>query len=255
LASLLVSVRSPFEARAAVAGGASIIDVKEPSRGSLGRCDASVWQAVRSAVPRSIPVSVALGELNEWSVSGHPRISASAWAGIAFCKLGLADAPADWKKRWRRLRDELRRQVTPFPNWVAVVYLDWEAARAPHPEAIIEAVTEIPECRAVLFDTWSKSSGARLDCTWKRQVERVRDCGRLVALAGSIDAVAIERWRGWHSDVFAVRGAACAGGNRLGPIDTARVARLAAAARGRPELAALAGPAGSDVEAHTLSER
>ena len=41
LARLLVSVRSPVEAQAAVAGGAGIIDVKEPSRGSLGRADAS----------------------------------------------------------------------------------------------------------------------------------------------------------------------------------------------------------------------
>ncbi len=222
-----------------MAAGASIIDVKEPAHGSLGRCDASVWQAVRSAVPRSIPVSVALGELNEWSVSGHPRISAGAWAGIEFCKLGLADAPADWKKRWRRLREELRLERTDFPDWVAVVYLDWEAARAPHPEAIIEAVTEIPECRAVLFDTWSKSSGACLDCTWKAWIERVRESGRLVALAGSIDAAAIERWRGWHPDVFAVRGSACAGGDRLRPIDAERVARLAEAIGGAPQPAAL----------------
>jgi uncharacterized protein (UPF0264 family) len=240
LASLLVSVRSPVEARAAVAGGASIIDVKEPAHGSLGRCDVSVWQAVRSAVPRSIAVSVALGELNEWSVSEHPHISAGAWSGIEFCKLGLADAPADWLTLWRRLRDDLRRRVTPFPDWVAVVYLDWEAARAPHPDAIIGAVTAMRECRAVLFDTWSKTSGARLDCAWKPRVERVRDSGKMVALAGSIDAAAIERWWDWRPDVFAVRGAACAGGDRLGPIDAERVARLAEAIGGAPQRAARA---------------
>jgi uncharacterized protein (UPF0264 family) len=255
LASLLVSVRSPFEARAAVAGGASIIDVKEPLHGSLGRCDASVWQAVRSAVPRSIAISVALGELNEWFVCGHPRVPAGAWAGIEFCKLGLADAPTDWIERWRLLREEMRRDKSEFPEWVAVVYLDWEAALAPQPEAIIEAVTEIPECRAVLFDTWSKSGGARLDSTWKRQVEHVRDCGRLVALAGSIDAAVIEQCALWQPDIFAVRGAACAGGDRLGTIDAERVARLAAAARGGSEMAAPAGRASLDVKAHTLRER
>ena len=34
---LLVSVRSPAEALAALEGGAALIDVKEPARGSLGR--------------------------------------------------------------------------------------------------------------------------------------------------------------------------------------------------------------------------
>ncbi len=76
-----------------MAGGASIIDVKEPARGSLGRSDAVVWQAVRSVIPRSIPVSVALGELNDWIGFDGPHISAGDWAGIDFCKLGLAEAP------------------------------------------------------------------------------------------------------------------------------------------------------------------
>src|SRR5205807_1071510 len=66
LARLLVSVRSPDEALAAIKGGADIIDVKEPAHGPLGRADAAVWRAVREAVPPSIPVSVALGEWDEW---------------------------------------------------------------------------------------------------------------------------------------------------------------------------------------------
>jgi (5-formylfuran-3-yl)methyl phosphate synthase len=215
-----------------VAGGASIIDVKEPSGGSLGRSDALVWQAVRSAVPRTIAVSVALGELNEWLVAERPHIPPGAWAGIQFCKLGLAFAPADWRELWHGLRDELLPQATSFPDWVTVVYLDWESAQAPHPDAIIDAATEMAECRAVLFDTWSKSGGALLDRTWEGRVKRIRDSGRLVALAGSIDAAAIARWEAWTPDIFAVRGAACAGGDRLGPIDAGRVARLAEAVRG-----------------------
>jgi (5-formylfuran-3-yl)methyl phosphate synthase len=223
---LLVSVRSAAEAEMAVAGGTSIIDVKEPFRGSLGRSDASVWQAVRAAVPRSIPLSVALGELNEWLGSEPPQIPASAWAGVDFCKLGLANAAADWSQRWLELCYELRRHATPFPDWVAVVYLDWEAAACPHPDAIIAAAAEMPECRAVLFDTWHKSSRARLDRSWKPRVERIRESGRSVALAGSLDAAAIASLKAWQPDIFAVRGAACAEGDRLGHIDAGRVARL-----------------------------
>jgi (5-formylfuran-3-yl)methyl phosphate synthase len=230
LASLLVSVRAQIEARAAVAGGAGIIDVKEPSRGSLGRADADVWQQVRAVVPRSTPVSVALGELNEWLAPERVQISESAWTGIDYCKLGLADAPADWAQCWAQLRRDLRNRATDFPDWVAVVYLDWQAARAPHPDAIILTALGLPECRVVLFDTWSKSSSTRLDSSWKPRARRVQDSGRLVALAGSLDRVAIERLRDWQPDILAVRGAACAGGDRLASIETTRVARLVQAA-------------------------
>ena len=61
---LLVSVRSAPEARAACRGGATVIDVKEPARGPLGRADAPTWRAVRAVVPEAVPVSVALGELS-----------------------------------------------------------------------------------------------------------------------------------------------------------------------------------------------
>ena len=39
---LLVSVRSAAEAEIALHGGADLIDVKEPTRGSLGRADGAI---------------------------------------------------------------------------------------------------------------------------------------------------------------------------------------------------------------------
>ncbi len=136
VAKLLVSVRSAVEAEAALAGGASIIDVKEPSRGSLGRADYSIWRQVRDALPPHASLSVALGELNEWFDSEARELPRNAWSGIDFRKLGLADAGLAWSDRWRRLRDRwgLDEQERPRdsggnPRWVAVVYLDWELAR------------------------------------------------------------------------------------------------------------------------------
>ena len=63
---LLVSVRSADEARAALAGGADVIDIKEPGRGPLGRADEATWRAVRAEVAGRVPVSAALGELAAW---------------------------------------------------------------------------------------------------------------------------------------------------------------------------------------------
>ncbi len=243
MAQLLVSVRSPLEARAAVAGGADIIDVKEPSRGSLGQAEPAVWRSVRAVVPSSISVSVALGELNDWIGTEKPHVSGPAWAGIDFCKLGLAAAPADWIDCWAQVRCEIRQSSIEYPDWVAVVYLDWQAAHTPEPDAIISAAIDVRECRVVLFDTWSKATGTCLDKSWKPLVERVQNSGRIVALAGSLDCRSIERLRGWRPGIFAVRGAACAGGDRLASIESARVARLVEAARSAADLAlAPAGP-------------
>ena len=69
---LLVSVRNAAEATEALAGGASIIDVKEPSRGPLGRADADVTAAIAEAVAGRAPLTVACGEL----VTGESEIAA-----------------------------------------------------------------------------------------------------------------------------------------------------------------------------------
>ena len=50
MTKLLVSVRCAEEATAALAGGADIIDVKEPRRGSLGRADDRVIREVMEVV-------------------------------------------------------------------------------------------------------------------------------------------------------------------------------------------------------------
>ncbi len=233
MARLLVSVRSEVEARAAVAGGAAIIDVKEPSRGSLGMAPCSVWRRVRDAVPASTIVSVALGELSEWHAARRATPPAGCWDGIAFVKLGLATTERSWRDRWRELRQRIDSATTAnadgHPNWVAVVYLDWEAARSPDPMSVIGEAAQIDECSGILFDTWDKSHRIEFDKSAARWIGQAKESGRFVALAGSLDEPAIRRLRPMEPDIFAVRGAACRGGDRNSPIDQDRVARLAEA--------------------------
>jgi (5-formylfuran-3-yl)methyl phosphate synthase len=231
VAKLLVSVRSKVEALAALAGGAAIIDVKEPFNGSLGRAQCNVWREVRNVVPRQVPVSVALGELNDWPGIDAVGVARGNWSGLSYCKLGLSHSPPDWIDRWCALRQALAHSESSVPAWVAVVYIDWQAAHAPEPEAVIEVACALDECRGVLFDTWNKSQCPGITLTSKPMLERARDSGRFVALAGSLDARAIRRLAHLEPDIFAVRGSACAGGDRLAPIDSERVSILAQAAR------------------------
>jgi (5-formylfuran-3-yl)methyl phosphate synthase len=226
-AGLLVSVRSAEEARAAVEGGASVVDVKEPDRGPLGRASVQTWRAVRAVVPESIPVSVALGELSMWN--DRDRCTEESLEGIAYRKLGLARAGLDWRANWARVRN-----VEPgLARWVAVAYADWQSAGAPHPLEVLEASLLATDCSGLLVDTWDKTKPSPLEVTtfWVNWVERVRQSGRFVALAGGLDRAAIDRLSPLQPDLFAVRGASCDHSDRRKTVSRERVAELVQAIR------------------------
>lgn len=228
MAQLLVSVRSAAEALAALRGGAAVVDVKEPRRGALGRADVATWRAVVAAVAGRVPVSVALGELVD--LDRHPgAIPAGALDGIALRKAGPAGLAGRWAGAW----DRARRADDAPARWVAVAYLDWEAAGAPEPAAVAAAAVRAADCRGVLFDTWDKAAAcpvARIEAQ-ARSIAAIRDSGRLVALAGRLDRESIRRLAPLRPDLFAVRGAACAGGDRDATVAAALVADLVALAR------------------------
>lgn len=237
MARLLVSVRSATEARAALTGGAALIDVKEPDRGPLGRADVSVWNEVRQAVPSGTPVSLALGELSEWldgaehggdGASADPYDDPVRYRGFSFRKLGLAGAAtdSDWASAWSRVV----RRYGHGPSWVAVLYADWQRARAPHPDRVLDVALAMDDCHGVMIDTWDKDRPAPIEPAWHAWLERARAAGRLTAVAGSIDLERMRQLARLHPDIIAVRGAACIDGDRHGLIDPERVARLVRAA-------------------------
>lgn len=233
MARLLVSVRSADEAHAAVSGGADIIDVKEPAAGSLGCADPAIWSAIRRVVPTTISMSVALGELADWSTNADRFPPAGAWNGVGYAKMGLAGSGTDWLSDWKQIRSRLERELPAECSWVAVIYADWLAAESPSPDEVLSASLEDPRCRGVLVDTWSKRVRANIDPNeWRTRLGRVQDSGRFFAWAGGMDLSEIGRFieLGLSPDVIAVRGAACRAGDRLGPIDAGRVARLREAA-------------------------
>lgn len=220
---LLISVRNASEARAALRGGADLIDVKEPAQGSLGFAgEQSVAEVVREIAGRAA-VSAALGELREWTEQGH----VPSLAGVDYVKLGLAGCADDagWPDRWRQLLGSLPPSTKP----VAVVYADWQAARSPESEEIIQEAAR-NRCAAVLVDTFEKTGKTLLDC-WppaavQEFVGQVRRQGMLVVLAGSLTVEGIARVLPLAPDFVAVRGAACEGG-RTGPVCESRVRGLA----------------------------
>lgn len=221
---LLVSVRSPEEAQKALAGGASVIDVKEPEQGPLGRASFETWRAVREVVPPDVPLSVALGELPEWSEAARSA-PPDAFAGVAFRKLGLARSGVNWRRDWRALRES-----NPGP-WIAVAYADWRLAKAPSADEVLDAAVEAPDIAGILLDTYTKTGPAWHPDDWRSWVDRARAGGLTVALAGGLTLEALPQLATLAPDIVAVRGAVCEDGDRGGGIDPRQVAQLAAAVR------------------------
>jgi (5-formylfuran-3-yl)methyl phosphate synthase len=223
---LLISVRSAAEAAVALAGGADVIDVKEPSRGSLGAAEASVVASVVACVAGRAPVSAALGELDTFSTDQPGRMLSELPAGVALAKLGLAGCRGqpDWQTRWRAALAGMPAATSP----VAVVYGDWRPAGAPRPDEVLAAAVALG-CPALLVDTWDKSGGTLLD-HWPAGrlapfVDRVRRRGLAVVLAGSLSGPALTSAVRLGPDLVAVRGAVC-DGDRSGTICPQRVSEV-----------------------------
>jgi uncharacterized protein (UPF0264 family) len=215
---LLVSVRSADEALEALAGGADVIDVKEPRRGSLGAADAPVIAEVVRAVSARATVSAALGELVELESKGSDLNRTTMLGGVSLFKIGLSGCRenANWLLVWRDVIKQLidgRRAAASRP--VAVAYADWQAASAPEPMQVLQAAVEA-RCPALLVDTWDKSSGSLFKC-WPPAdlhcfAEEVRSHGIALVLAGSLMGAAVGDAARLGPDLIAVRTAACRGG-------------------------------------------
>src|SRR5256714_9658127 len=89
---LWVSVGGPAEARAAVAGGADVIDAKDPARGALGPVRRDRLAAIRRAVGAARPVSAALGDAGD---DAMVAAAAAAPPGGAFVKLGFGGGSSE----------------------------------------------------------------------------------------------------------------------------------------------------------------
>lgn len=225
---LLVSVRSAEEAEAALAGGADLIDVKEPALGSLGRADEATLAAVVCAVAGRRPVSAALGDLRP----GTRPVLPTVLPELAFIKWGLAGCAAGGPAPWQDALEAIgacMAETAANCDMAVVAYADWKRARAPSPEEVF-AFAQL-RGTALLIDTWHKDGTTLLDWMSVAEIDewcqRCRATHTALALAGALDRAALLRLRHAAPDWLAVRGAVCRGGQRAGILDEDRVRQLA----------------------------
>jgi uncharacterized protein (UPF0264 family) len=225
---LLVSVVDAGEAREAAAAGADIVDVKNPAEGSLGAPTPAVIAAVREAVGADVPVSAAIGDMPNLPGTAALAAMGAARSGARYVKVGLygVQDEDDAVALLRAVRDGARGAVV-----VAAAYAD--ALRVPHrplAPALLPRVASAAGVDACMLDTAVKDGLGLLE--WLSSdalaalVSEAHAAGLEMALAGALRAEDLPVIRDTGADIAGVRSAVCAGGERSGTLDPARVRAL-----------------------------
>ncbi|MGO9819603.1 MAG: (5-formylfuran-3-yl)methyl phosphate synthase [Solirubrobacteraceae bacterium] len=228
---LLVSVVSAEEARRAVAGGADIVDVKDPDEGALGAPAPRVLSEVVRAVGSAAPLSVALGDLPDLPHTAALAACGAVLSGAGYVKVGLRGMrelePA--VAMMRAVADA----VGPQTAVIAAAYADADTLDPPAiaPEWL-PVLVERTGIAGALVDTFVKDGRGLYG--WLSEPEladliaRTRQAGGTFAVAGQLQRGELCRVA---ADVVGVRSAVCRGGDRKAELEVELVAEAVAEVR------------------------
>lgn len=216
--AFLASVTSPEEALTAVAGGASIIDCKDPSKGALGDLEPARIEAIVQAVSGRVPVSATVGDLPcdaATMVKAAERVAAT---GVDIVKIGFF-GDGDARDAIAALGDaDIGRS-----SRVAVLMAD----RKPD----FSLITNLARAgfSGVMLDTADKAAGSLPDVLTANELAAFLDAARrnnlAAGLAGALRVQHISSIVALMPDIIGFRGALCEGG-RGGALDASRVAEV-----------------------------
>jgi uncharacterized protein (UPF0264 family) len=216
---LLISPTSQDEALEAIAGGADIIDVKNPKEGPLGANFPWVIKEVRAVTPRNLEVSCTIGEAP--GIPGTVSLAAygAASLGVDYIKVGLGGIKTS--KNATELLTNVNRAAkacNPKIQVVAAGYADATRIGAINP-------LEIPElaCKAgvdvAMIDTAVKDGSTLFDHLTMPELQTfvasTHGYGLKVALAGSLRKQDLPIVHGLGADIAGLRGAACVNSDRI----------------------------------------
>lgn len=216
--AFLASVTSPEEASLALAGGADVIDCKDPSAGALGALPETVVREITDCLAGRLPVSATVGDLPPEPAVLVEAASGMARTGVDIVKIGFfGDGdPRPAIAVLGRTKHERARLVAVLmadqtPDYELIPYL------AAHGFA------------GVMLDTANKAAG-RLPTVLPagelaKFVRMARNSGLLCGLAGSLRMEDIAGLASLGPDVLGFRGALCETG-RASKLDPTRVAAI-----------------------------
>ncbi len=238
---LLVSVTSAAEAAAALAGGAHVIDAKDPATGALGAVPLDRFDGIVRAVAGLRPVTAAVGDAEGQAaverIAGEFAAAGAAFVKVGFAGVDRADRVSDLiaaAVRGATVSRKVAQGFSPVTGVVAVAYADADRAHSISPSTLVNVAARAG-AGGVLLDTFDKDGGSLRElmapaalAAWVAAAHRT---GLMVALAGRLTAADLAFVRDAGADIAGVRGAACEGG-RTGRVSADRVRQLREACQG-----------------------
>ncbi len=215
---LLVSPMNIEEARAALQGGADILDVKNPKEGSLGANFPWAIRAVVDLADGRVPVSATIGDLEFKPGTASLAALGAAVAGAEYVKAGLLGVKTSGQAD--EMLQGIVRAVKGFDSSKRVVaagYSDYARAGSISPK-LLPAAAAAAGADLVMVDTAVKDGRATFDFMSEQDlkdfISLAHDFGLEVALAGSIDFLHLELLKRLEPDIIGVRGIVCGGDRR-----------------------------------------
>lgn len=226
---LLVSPMNVDEARAALAGGADILDVKNPKEGSLGANFPWAIRAVADLASGRVPVSATIGDLDYKPGTASLAALGAAFSGAEYVKAGLLGVKTQ-EQALEMLKEIVRavKDFDPAKKVVASGYSDYVRAGSLSPMLLPDAAASAG-ADVVMVDTAIKDGRSTFEFMSERELEDFISLGRAcdleVAIAGTIGFEHLEMLKRLNPDIIGVRGIVC-GGDRKSSIRAELVERL-----------------------------
>jgi uncharacterized protein (UPF0264 family) len=217
------------EARAALAGGADILDVKNPLEGSLGANFPWAIKAVVELAGGRVPVSATIGDLDYKPGTASLAALGAAFSGADYIKAGLLGV-----KSAEQAVDMLTNIVQAVKGYdrkkkvVASAYSDFSRVGS-IPPMLLPKVAKSSGADVVMVDTAIKDGRSTFEFMSEQDLSEFISLGhRLglkVAIAGTIGFEDLDMLKRIDPDIIGVRGIVC-GGDRKSSIKPELVTKL-----------------------------
>jgi len=215
---LLISPINEAEAQEAVAGGADIIDVKNPKEGALGASYPWVIKQIRQNAPSGIEVSCTIGDIPNLPGLASLAALGAATLDVDYVKVGLYGLKSSEDATF--LLQQVCRAVkgyNPKTKIAAAGYADAPKIGTINPLLIPEVVHKA-EADIAMIDTAIKDGTNLLNHLTAKQlqlfVDSAHEFGLQAALAGSLRKQDLPVIYNIGADIAGLRGAACTNSDR-----------------------------------------
>ena len=216
---LLISPVNVKEATEAIAGGADIIDVKNPREGALGANFPWVIKQIREITPKNVQVSCALGDAPNLPGSVSLAALGAAMLGVDYVKVGLYGFKNSEEAVYL-LRNvvEAAKGYNPKIKVAATGYADARRIGALNPLQIPE-ISHKAHADVAMLDTAVKDGKNLLSFLRHEELREFANLshhlGLQVAFAGSLSKEDLPAICGLGTDIVGLRGAACTNSDRV----------------------------------------